>query len=147
MPHFNPFTITVGVHSYSHEILWTSEVSREASLFEAIAVNYPFTRWDYMGMQETNTIVDVYDSEIETETEEVVREHLQILGDRVKNARWPRKMEISLVLKHEEDNATAPRSQSSSFDVVDQAAEWEQHTPLPSSFQVLGIMSSLLLHS
>jgi hypothetical protein len=145
MPHFNPFTITVGVYSYSHEILWTSEVPRDDSLFTAIAVNYPFTRWDYMGMHETNTIVDVYDSEIETQTEEVVREQLQWLGDRVKNARWPRKMEISLTLKHEEDNATAPRSQSSSsFDVVDLTDEREQH---PSSFQVLGTMSSLLLHS
>jgi len=137
MPHFNPMTITLSVYSHSEEILATSEVPRNDSLFTAIAVNYPFTRWDYMGMHETNTIVDVYDSEIETETEEVVREHLQLLGDRVKNARWPRKMEISLTLKHEEDNATAPRSQSSSsFDVVDQAAEREQDTPAVSSRHV-----------
>jgi hypothetical protein len=145
MTHFNPLAITLSVYSHSQEILATSEVPRGDSLFTAIAKDYPFASWHYADYRESGKIGLIYDSGIGSE--EVTRAWLQFLGDKVKNARYPRKLAISVVLKDEEDNATAPRSQSSSFDVVDSATEWEQQTPLPSSVQVLGTMSSLLLHS
>jgi len=146
MTHFNPLAITLSVYSHSQEILETSEVPREDSLFTAIAQNYPFASWHYVDYRESGKIGLIYDSGIGSE--EVTRAWLQFLGDTVKNTTYPRKLAISVVLKNDEDDATAPRSQSSSSnDVVVHAAELEEHTPLPSSFQVLGTMSSLLLHS
>ena len=219
MTDFNPMTITLIVCSHWDETVTKEEVSHNDSLFTTITVKYPFARWDYVQTHVAGVTSTVYD--FRTGREEGARNWLQFLGDQVKTARYPRKLQIFVRLKNEdhrpdsdapggpsarghaghegedgpatdpeswwfggpgpvsgvgpaeqhdedaafarmraileaedrqldseEDYASAKEDQSSSsFDEADSDSEWEEHTPLPSSVQVLGTMSSLLRHS
>jgi len=100
---FNPFTMTLIVRSHWDEIVATEEVPRDESLFTSITVNYPFVRWDVLQMRVTGNISTIYDSR--TGSEEGARAWLQFVGDSVKDERYPRKLEISVVLKNEDDRA------------------------------------------
>jgi hypothetical protein len=57
----DPLTITLSVYSHWDEILVTSEVPHNQSLFTAIAVNYPFARWALVQVRRAGVDSNVYD--------------------------------------------------------------------------------------
>jgi hypothetical protein len=132
--YFQRMTITLVVYSYWGERLVIEEVPRDESLLTAITVHYPFARWDLVQMRRGGTITTIYDSIIDSEAQ--ARAVLQLLCNGVKNANHPRKLEVTVTLKNEDDrgDSDAPGGPSARGHPGHQGEDGPEEGPMRSVY-------------
>ena len=131
---FQRLTIRLIVYSFWGEKLVREEVPRDESLLTAITGHYPFARWDLVQMRRGGTITTVYDSIIHSYAQ--ARAVLQLLCNGVKNAIHPRKLEVTVTLKNEDDrgDSDAPGGPSARGHPGHQGEDGPEEGPMRSVY-------------